>query len=272
MATRSRTRADTLQTATRASRKRARENSAVSHPIRDGSSSPCPNYKRSRGLDGVAAPFARLDKENVPCDAPPEDTAIPNPPDRHRSGQRPGQCLNSSKPHLSTTVSVSDPDLLHAPLSTPKKLPRSLSMLPSPPTTPQTPHAKARSLLRASNSCAIIGRESEKDTILSFLRDFESNSKSNPHCLFISGGPGSGKTALLQHILELETHSNPHIKSLFFNCMGICDLQLSTLLGHVMKESSKSRKSPQTKDFNAFMESTNQKWSVPFRSDCFSTN
>lgn len=98
-----------------------------------------------------------------------------------------------------------------------------LNALATPPPTPAPTallslHARARALLRATTTTdgegALAGREDERATIRAFL-DCD-----NAGVLYISGAPGSGKTALVTSVLAAMPGEARH-EALFVNCMAL---------------------------------------------------
>jgi cell division control protein 6 len=102
------------------------------------------------------------------------------------------------------------------------------------PLTPRTPHTPttttprnaslaiyndARQLfVRGSAPTALFGRETERDELQSFI---SSRIKSNlPGCMYISGPPGTGKSAFVNDVCREITTSNP-VKSGYVNCMSV---------------------------------------------------
>ncbi|KAG6918057.1 hypothetical protein DXG01_016713 [Tephrocybe rancida] len=97
---------------------------------------------------------------------------------------------------------------------------------PTPPTALLPLHARARALLRSTcnNANALIaGRDSERATIhnffTSFLSDPDTHADEEPSTsLYISGSPGTGKTALVNSVLrEITTDA----KVVFINCVAL---------------------------------------------------
>jgi cell division control protein 6 len=92
--------------------------------------------------------------------------------------------------------------------------------LVTPPTTPSTPHlplhARVRALLRPTSNHAgdIAGRDNERTIISDFV-----NFKGDFRTLYVSGSPGTGKTALVNNILRDVAHN-----VIFVNCMAIAGL------------------------------------------------
>ncbi|KAG8832832.1 AAA ATPase [Serendipita sp. 399] len=93
--------------------------------------------------------------------------------------------------------------------------------LATPPVTPvkirnepSTIYAQTRALLRPSTtaSVAFIGRQSERAVITKFFNNEATT------CLYISGTPGTGKTALVSDIIKGQ---EPTLSSKYLNCMGM---------------------------------------------------
>ena len=72
----------------------------------------------------------------------------------------------------------------------------------TPSDTPGNPYNKARQLFSNSgNTCGLIGRDDEKREVSDFIsRRLES---ADGGCLYVSGPPGTGKSALLGEVLEV---------------------------------------------------------------------
>jgi cell division control protein 6 len=109
--------------------------------------------------------------------------------------------------------------------STPSTSLSGLSLV-TPPGTPSALiplHVRARSLLRATcnSTTAIFGRASERDKITKFLASFVtgSDSDASTSTLYVSGLPGTGKTALVNDILRTTDMSDVVVVNL--NCMAL---------------------------------------------------
>ncbi|PPQ99761.1 hypothetical protein CVT24_009664 [Panaeolus cyanescens] len=100
---------------------------------------------------------------------------------------------------------------------------------PTPPTALLPLHTRVRALLRATcnNSQALIsGRDAERDAILDFVTRFVDctamDDDTGAFSLFISGTPGTGKTALVNAILrDISTQKQKDIKIVSINCMSL---------------------------------------------------
>lgn len=86
----------------------------------------------------------------------------------------------------------------------------------TPPTTPVTDHARARTLLRSCNSNSYIGRGAERKIILDFLSPFCSGVPTGePLSLYLSGSPGC---------------------VVFINCMGMSELGVAGVMRRVLED------------------------------------
>ncbi|KAG9078442.1 AAA ATPase [Ceratobasidium sp. UAMH 11750] len=111
---------------------------------------------------------------------------------------------------------------------TPAPLPSLVSRLhPTPPATPPTTlslHARARALLRPGPG-EVIGREKERAVLTDFISSFASGSSSQASDIhqysaaYISGAPGTGKTALVSEILR--GVATDGLRGIYVNCTGL---------------------------------------------------
>ena len=101
--------------------------------------------------------------------------------------------------------------------------------LATPPATPQTNlplHAAARALLRAtvnSEAVQVVGRDDERKLIATFIERFLAG-ESSGQSLYVSGSPGTGKTALVNDILSEHQESQENVQVLSLNCMAFNDV------------------------------------------------
>lgn len=131
---------------------------------------------------------------------------------------------------MGDTNDYNDQDRIPAPRFVPLQTPsRELSKLSlaSPPTSPTTSlQARARALLRpTSGTPIVIGRDSERGAIFAFLNPFITSLPSSsqvPTSMYVSGSPGTGKTALIASILSSITDKT--VRTLYINCMGLNDV------------------------------------------------
>lgn len=67
------------------------------------------------------------------------------------------------------------------------------------------------------------GRETERAVIESFLHGFDDDSTVKESILYISGAPGTGKTALVNSVIAT-TDVGDSVKIIFMNCMALSSM------------------------------------------------
>ncbi|KAF8812914.1 P-loop containing nucleoside triphosphate hydrolase protein [Phlegmacium glaucopus] len=99
---------------------------------------------------------------------------------------------------------------------------------PSPPVSLLPIHARVRALLRSTcnnTSSQIAGRDTERTSLLKFLTSFIDGTPTDhdpdPTSMFISGAPGTGKTALVNAVIRDLSAKNDHVQVVFINCMAL---------------------------------------------------
>ncbi|XP_055763272.1 cell division control protein 6 homolog [Salvelinus fontinalis] len=144
--------------------------------------------------------------------------------------------LNLSSPRklgLDENSPVRSPRRLLTPLSRPRASPSSLhetpSGSPSCPRSEKTPgvrlfaeKSKFHSVKQALHTAVperLLSREAERSSIRSFLED--KALKASPASLYISGAPGTGKTACLNCVLQEMKDELKEIQTVVFNCMAL---------------------------------------------------
>jgi cell division control protein 6 len=117
--------------------------------------------------------------------------------------------------------------LASSPLSTPRHLVRSAGKLfqrftpqsPLSPTASQTVYHSARQLFsRGADPGCLIGREGERAQLKKFLGRCSSSKPRG--CLYISGPPGTGKSAMVS-AATIEASSSPGVRKAHINCMSV---------------------------------------------------
>ncbi|QRV94200.1 enoyl-CoA hydratase/isomerase family protein [Ceratobasidium sp. AG-Ba] len=91
----------------------------------------------------------------------------------------------------------------------------------TPPTTTLSLHARARALLRPGPG-EVIGREKERSILTGFLSSFiveAFNETGRFSAAYISGAPGTGKTALVGEILK--SVATDTLRGIYVNCTGL---------------------------------------------------
>ncbi|KAF8232203.1 P-loop containing nucleoside triphosphate hydrolase protein [Tricholoma matsutake] len=182
---------------------------------------PTPNPKRIR--TSITAIDGDSNKENVPPFSPESMTIDPLSPRATRALRRmttelitTPSCPRTMRRHASPTTPT--PEISHLAIATPPA---------TPPTVLLSVHARARALLRPtcnSDDTEIAGRDAECAVIQQFLTSFLdclSTDDEQSTSLYISGSPGSGKTALVNSILR---SLNTDVKVICINCMALNSL------------------------------------------------
>ncbi|EMD37480.1 hypothetical protein CERSUDRAFT_114125 [Gelatoporia subvermispora B] len=108
-----------------------------------------------------------------------------------------------------------------------------IAALATPPTSPPSPlplHARARALLRpiCNDVSNIAGRNEERKLIREFITSFLALAPSSAEnsALYVSGTPGTGKTALINAVMHsLEAELEPHTATVIsVNCMALTSI------------------------------------------------
>lgn len=186
---------------------------------------PTPNPKRVRTsvsvLDGDG------NKENIPPYIGEILGISPSPRSMRSLRRRSTEIITSADSrNLRRHASMSNIRALPA---TPASAMGSLS-LATPPSTPPSLlplHVRARALLRptCNDATHIAGRQSERDIIQSFIEPFLRSREVIEDCppvLYISGAPGTGKTALVNAIVRpFLIDADEFVKVVSINCMAL---------------------------------------------------
>lgn len=143
----------------------------------------------------------------------------------------------ATPPETPVRADTSDEIILDDPLPAPQfsstKTPaRKLGALSlaTPPSTPHAPlHVRARALLRSTtDSFTVVGRSTERQFVSDFLQPFFDDNYSAQQytatSLYISGSPGTGKTALVMSVLS--TAKRDDVRTAYINCMGLKDVNV----------------------------------------------
>ncbi|KAL9006980.1 MAG: hypothetical protein Q9188_000268 [Gyalolechia gomerana] len=99
------------------------------------------------------------------------------------------------------------------------------SLTPRTPRTPITPaniptiyHDARQSFVRSADPGRLVGRDAERKELETFIRD--SIDRRVGHCLYVSGPPGTGKSALVREVCQ-EFASEIELRRAFVNCMSV---------------------------------------------------
>ncbi|KAF5348658.1 hypothetical protein D9758_006786 [Tetrapyrgos nigripes] len=218
---------------------------------------PTPNPKRPRTSSTVLD--GDWNKENVPPfnlvpvsgDASPvrsrtrairrNTTEVITPPRVQDSLRR--RASGSNLPDISTPTT----GFSHLTLSTPPPTPPSLLPL----------HVRVRAVLRSTcnDTNSLPGRDKERAIISEFLTNFLDSSANNEcFSLYVSGTPGSGKTALVNSVLSAFESEADDVKIITVNCMALKDIEalwervIEELDGLRKRKSSGRSKKSKTRD------------------------
>ena len=144
---------------------------------------------------------------------------------------------------------------------------------PSPPASLLPIHARVRALLRSTcnnTSSSIAGRDAERTSLLEFLTSFIDGTfmdhDSHTTSMFISGAPGTGKTALVNAVMHDLSVKYSHVKVVSINCMALSSVD--ALWERIIEElaTTPKRKSTANKKVNAhdrlktLLSSLNTQW------------
>ena len=148
---------------------------------------------------------------------------------------------------------------------------RELNALPlaTPPDTPRVPlHVRARALLRSTtDSFDVVGRQTERIFVSDFLRPFVSGGPdfdNAPTSLYISGSPGTGKTALVTSTLA--TMKTSDVLTAYINCMGLKDVDVlwSRVLAALGEPSVSTKAKTSLRQFEHKLAEEDFKWFASF--------
>jgi cell division control protein 6 len=171
--------------------------------------------------------------------------------------------FNISPIHIAATPTL---NLMELTLSTPP---------PSPPASLLPIQARVRALLRSTcnnTSSSIAGRDLERAALLQFLTSFIDGTSidhdTHTTSMFISGAPGTGKTALVNAILLDLLAKNDHIKVISINCMALKSVDalweriIEDLTTTPRRKPTTSKKTNSHSRLKALLSTLNTQWYV----------
>ncbi|CAL3964250.1 hypothetical protein PZA11_001656 [Diplocarpon coronariae] len=171
-------------------------------PVDNGESTPA-KHGAAAGRRIFLSPAKVFDTSEI--DNYPENIRYPTPKTpRHRDA-------------LSKSVSVT---------------PRHRVMLTGKPLTPRTPrtpvtpggsiatvYSRARQLFtRSTEPGRLVGREAEREELSAFVKERIANTSGG--CTYVSGPPGTGKSAIVHEVIE-SLGPSPTVKKAYINCMSM---------------------------------------------------
>lgn len=122
-------------------------------------------------------------------------------------------------PRFRNALSRSPATPRHAVMSAGKLFKRSAPQTPLTPASGPTLYHSARQLFsRGADAGELVGRESERGQLNEFMERLGSPNPSG--CLYVSGPPGTGKSAMVQETTK-QASSTTEVKYSYINCMSI---------------------------------------------------
>lgn len=192
-------------------------------PVEDISPIQTPS-KRSKRLAQIAP--VHYNDENAPLDdeLAHDDFDVPDaPPIVTRSSPSQASAkknpVTPSTPRYRDALAVPPTTPRHTVMSAGKLFKRLTPQTPLSPSTIQTVYHSARQLFaRGSEPGQLVGRDSEREQLNEFL---DQCSSKTPHgCLYVSGPPGTGKSAMVTETTKAYSERNK-VQSAHINCMSI---------------------------------------------------
>ncbi|KAH7171124.1 P-loop containing nucleoside triphosphate hydrolase protein [Dactylonectria macrodidyma] len=163
-----------------------------------------------------------------------DDFKQPPPITRRSPSQASSIKLNPvtpSTPRHRDALAVPPTTPRHAVMSAGKLFKRLTPQTPLSPSTIQTVYHSARQLFaRGAEPGQLVGRESERDQLTTFLD--RCSSKTPNGCLYVSGPPGTGKSAMITEMTQA-CSDRDNVQVAYINCMSIKSSKdlYATLLG-----------------------------------------
>ncbi|KJZ73526.1 hypothetical protein HIM_07082 [Hirsutella minnesotensis 3608] len=183
--------------------------------------------KRTR-LSGALATLEGDEENQPPQQADDDDeiqvVAVIEPPQRENQESKPRVSakrnpVTPSTPRHRDALASYPTTPRHAVMSAGKLFKRLTPQSPLSPSAIQTVYHSARQLFaRGAEPGQLVGREAEREQLSQFLDRCSSTSPSG--CLYVSGAPGTGKSAMITEMTERLADAEG-IRSAFINCMSI---------------------------------------------------
>ena len=107
----------------------------------------------------------------------------------------------------------------HRSIATGKPITPNTPRTPSFPSDAQTIYQSAKQLfIRSTNPGRLVGRDEERSNVSAFLK--AATASMSGHCIYISGPPGTGKSALVNEVCS-ELHGREDVRTAYINCMSV---------------------------------------------------
>lgn len=191
-----------------------------------------PTKRTRRATKPVIYNDENLDPEAIHDEG--DDVLDELPAKRQRTNK--AQPVTPSTPRHRNALSSQPGTPRHAVMSAGKLFKRMTPSSPASPSTIQTIYHSARQLFaHGAEPGQLIGRDSEREQLTNFLQRCSLSSASPSGCLYVSGPPGTGKSAMITEILQ--QHSKKEgVHSAYVNCMSIKSSKdlYNTLLGALL--------------------------------------
>ena len=187
----------------------------------------------SRRTRRTTKPVAYDDAENVD---PELDTEVLDVleelPNKRQKTQARVPVTPSTPRHRDVLSSTPTSTPRHAVMSAGKLFKRLTPSSPLSPSTIQTVYHSARQLFAHGQQGELIGREEERHQLTTFLNRCSPESRTQSGCLYVSGPPGTGKSAMITETLQ-QYEKTDGVRSAYVNCMSIKSSKdlYNTLLG-----------------------------------------
>ncbi|TLD26444.1 hypothetical protein PspLS_04855 [Pyricularia sp. CBS 133598] len=128
--------------------------------------------------------------------------------------------LTPKTPRFRDALSDSPSTPRHRVMSVGKLSTRLTPKTPSTPATCQTIYHLARQLFSRSNDPGgLIGRDDERASLEAFLAKCTSSTPNG--CLYVSGPPGTGKSAMVNAVTDELVSKTPSVRKAYINCMSV---------------------------------------------------
>ncbi|QSZ30107.1 hypothetical protein DSL72_004627 [Monilinia vaccinii-corymbosi] len=172
------------------------------------------------------------DADSMEIDELSEPVPIKSPPSKHGLAGRKIALPRPSTDESSKTVQIRTPQTPRHRDALSKKVqitPRHRVTITGKPVTPRTPrtpggsiatvYSQARQIFtRSSEPGRLIGREAEKDELKTFVQNCVD--KTIGGCIYVSGPPGTGKSAMINEVTT-EYEESPTLHKMYVNCMSM---------------------------------------------------
>ncbi|KAK7988549.1 hypothetical protein PG989_008864 [Apiospora arundinis] len=146
-----------------------------------------------------------------------EDTCPPAESTKSRKSER--NPLTPSTPRFRDALAKAPVTPRHRVMSVAKFSKRLTPQTPSTPASQQTVYHHARQLFsRSSDPGQLVGRDDERNQLREFIGRCSTAEPSG--CIYVSGPPGTGKSAMVNEITQ-EVVTSRGVKKAYVNCMSI---------------------------------------------------